>query len=238
MDAFDSIFQRAAERKGGAAELEALLGQPADARTLRAVGDDRYLAEMTRCVFRSGFVWKIIESKWPGFEEAFHGFDVTTCALISDEELEALYADQRIVRNAKKIRAVAKNASFVKAVREEHGGFGRFLGDWPDADFVGLWDQLKSRGDRLGGQTGRFFLRFVGKDTPLLAPDVVRALIEQGVVDKAPTSKRALAAVQDAFNAWCEESGRPRCQVSRVLACSVGDPGERADQASRDLRST
>jgi len=223
MDSFASIFQRAAERKGGAAELEALLAAPADAATLVALADDRYLAEMTKSVFRSGFVWKIIEHKWPGFEAAFHGFDVTTCAMISDEEQEQLVLDERIVRHAKKIQSVARNAAFIIDVRKEHGGFGAFLAQWPDTDFVGLWDQLKVRGDRLGGQTGRFFLRFVGKDTPLLSGDVVRALITQEVVDKAPTSKRALAQVQQAFNAWRCESGRPLCQISRVLSCSVGD---------------
>ena len=223
MDSFASIFQHAAERKGGSVQLEALLGTPADAATLTAFADDRYLAEMTKSVFRSGFVWKIIENKWPGFEEAFHGFDVASCAMISDEEQEQLVLDERIVRHAKKIQSVARNAAFIMDVRNEYGGFGAFLGQWPDPDFVGLWDQLKVRGDRLGGQTGRFFLRFVGKDTPLLSRDVVLALIEQEVVDKAPTSKRALAQVQEAFNAWREESGRPLCQISRVLSCSVGD---------------
>ena len=95
------------------------------------------------------------------------------------------------------------------------------MADWPEDDFVGLWDDLKSRGDRLGGQTGRYFLRFIGRDTPSLSGDVVKALIKAKVVDKAPTSKKALAAVQDAFNAWRGESGRPYCEISRVLACSV-----------------
>lgn len=199
------------------------MGRPAEAAELQAIRDDRYLAEMTKSVFRSGFVWKIIENKWPGFEAAFHNFDVTACAMLSEEEQEQLGLDTRIVRHAKKIQSVPRNAAFILSVREEAGSFGNFIARWPDDDFVGLWDQLKVRGDRLGGQTGRYFLRFVGKDTPLMSPDVVRALVAQGVVDKAPTSKRALAQVQAAFNAWRDESGRPLCQISRVLSCSVGD---------------
>jgi 3-methyladenine DNA glycosylase Tag len=205
----------------GADELEALLPRAASNRTLRSRADDRYLAEMTRCVFRSGFVWKIIENKWEGFEEAFAGFDVNTCALLSDEMLENLGQDERIVRNARKIQSVRGNALFVRAVREEHGGFGRYLADWPREDFVGLWEELRKRGERLGGQTGRFFLRFVGWDTPLFSPDVVKALIAQGVVDKPPTGRKAMLAVQDAFRAWHAESGREYCQISRVLSASV-----------------
>jgi 3-methyladenine DNA glycosylase Tag len=221
MDSFDSIFQRAAKRKGGEAALEDILPRAATNRTLKGRPDSFYLAEMTKCVFRSGFVWQIIEAKWPGFEEAFGEFDVNGCAMFSDEDLEQLAGDERIVRHARKIHSVRGNALFVREVREEHGSFGAFLAGWPREDFVGMWDQLKSRGERLGGQTGRFFLRFVGWDSPVLSEDVVKALIGQGVIEKAPTSKKALAAVQAAFNAWHEESGRSFSQISRTLSATI-----------------
>lgn len=221
MDSFDSIFQCAAERKGGARVLEDMLPEVAGDETLRNTGDDRYLSEMTKCVFRSGFVWQIIQYKWPGFEQAFDRFDVSGCAMLSDEDLERLVQDESIVRNARKIQSVRGNALFIREVRQEHGSFGAFLAAWPRQDFVGLWSELKARGERLGGQTGRFFLRFVGWDTPLLSPDVVRALIGQGVIDKDPTSRKALAAVQDAFNLWQQESGRPFSHISRVLSATL-----------------
>jgi 3-methyladenine DNA glycosylase Tag len=221
MDSFDSIFQRAAKRKGGEVALEEILPKAATNRTLKGRPDSFYLAEMTKCVFRSGFVWQIIEAKWPGFEAAFDGFDVSSCAMLSDEDLERLATDERIVRNAKKIQGVRGNALFIRDIREEHGSFGAFLAGWPREDFVGLWDLLKKRGERLGGQTGRYFLRFVGWDTPVLSEDVVKALIGQGVIEKAPTSKKALAAVQDAFNSWHEESGRSFSEISRTLSATI-----------------
>ena len=82
---------------------------------------------------------------------------------------------------------------------------------------------MKKRGDRLGGQTGRYFLRFMGKDTPVLSRDVVAALMQAGVVDKDPTSKKALGQVQAALNGWVEESGRSLTEISRVLAFSTGE---------------
>ena len=221
MDSFDSIFQRAAERKGGAAALEQLLPKAEAEEKLQSLPDDRALAEMTKCIFRSGFVWKIVENKWPHFEVAFHGFDVTRCAMLSDEELEALAVDERIIRNARKIRSVRRNAAYILEVREEHGSFGAYLASWPATDIFGLWADLKRRGDRLGGHTGGFFLRCVGKDTPMFSRDVIKALVQLQVVDKEPTSKRDLAATQAAFNQWREASGRELCQISRVLACSV-----------------
>jgi len=219
---FATIYKRAAQRKGGADALEALLPKTKSAAQLKRARDDRYLAEMTKCVFRSGFVWQIIENKWPGFETAFNGFDTTACAMLSDEDLERLSADARIVRNAAKIASVRLNAAFIGELKASHGGCGAYLAGWPVEDIVGLWQDLKQRGGRLGGNTGPFFLRFVGKDTFMLSADVVNALIAQKVVDKAPTGRRALATVQDAFNTWRAESGRTLAEISRTLACSVG----------------
>ena len=146
MDSFDSIFQRAAERKGGAAALEELLPKAAAAENLQSLPDDRVLSEMTKCIFRSGFVWKIVEHKWPHFEAAFNGFDATGCAMLSDEELEALAVDERIIRNARKIQSVRKNAVYILEVREDHGSFGGYLASWPASDIFGLWADLKRRG--------------------------------------------------------------------------------------------
>ena len=223
MTKFSEIYARAALRKGGENALEALLDKPRTPRGLKRITDDRYLAEMTACVFRSGFVWRIIENKWPAFEEVFHEFDTMACAMLGDEELEALAQDARIVRHAKKIHAVRNNALFIREVKEEQGSFGAWIADWPVTDIVGLWAEMKKRGDRLGGQTGRYFLRFMGKDTPVLSRDVVRALIEADVVEKEPTSKKALNQMQAALNDWMDESGRSLTEISRVLAFSTGD---------------
>lgn len=225
MDSFTSIFDRAALRKGGAAAfatlLDATVSEPLPVKQLLKVSDAEILSEMTKCVFRSGFVWKIIEAKWPGFEQAFHQFDVTRCAMLSDEELEKLQTNTEIVRHGQKIRSVPANAQFVLAVRAEHGSFAQFLAAWPEDDVVGLWHELRVRGSRLGGQTGRYLLRFIGYDTPMLSADVVQALVAAGVVEKAPTGKRALQQTQAAFNQWREESGCSYNRISRVLACSV-----------------
>ena len=222
MDSFDIIYQRAARRKGGENALEALLGNPQKKVNLAKLNDADVLAEMTACVFRAGFVWKIITAKWPGFEKAFNEFDVIHCAMLADEELEVLQQNTDIVRHGTKIRSVRENAQFMLDIRREHGSFGKFLANWPEDDFVQMWLLLKKRGARLGGQSGRYFLRFIGFETPLLSRDVVSALVGAGVVEKEPTSQKALFLTQDAFNEWREESGKGFTEISRVLAMSVG----------------
>ncbi len=220
---FDRLFDRAARRKGGADALERLLPVPADTATLEGLADDRYLSAMCRSVFQSGFVWRVVDAKWGNFEAVFSHFDPGVVRMLSDEALETMMQDRGLIRHYKKLHAVRDNATFVAEVAEEHGGFGRYLAAWPADQTTALWRELGRRGSRLGGNTGPFFLRSVGKDTFLLTTDVVASLIEQDIVDKKPTSQKALGAVQRAFDTWQAQSGRPLCQISRVLSCTVGD---------------
>ena len=218
---FQEIFEISAGRHGGAAALEAKLGKPRTAKELAEIPEDRWLAEMSKFVFRTGLNWSVIENKWPGFEEAFHGFDIGRCAMMDDEMFDSLLTDTRIVRHGAKIASVRDNAAFMLELRKE-GGIGKVIGGWPSADFAALLSMLKTRGSRLGGTTGAYALRYLGRDGYVLSKDVVARLIAEGVVDKAPTSKSAMKSVQDAFNTWMAQSGRPLTEISRVLAMSIG----------------
>jgi len=221
MEEFESIWQRAAERHGGEAALKKRLMKVKSKKQLAAIPDDRWLAEMTKRVFQAGFVWKVIEAKWDGFEEAFHGFKPKRVAALSEEAIDALLSDTRIIRNGQKIMAAQANAIFVCELAKEHGSAAKFFAQWPDDDFIGLMELLKRRGARLGGATGPLVMRFMGKQSFILRGDVAAALIRAGVVDKTPTSKKDLAAVQAAFNEWSEQSGLGLTHLSQTLALSI-----------------
>ena len=98
---------------------------------------------MTRRIFNAGFSAKVIDAKWPAFEEAFHGFDPRRCAHITEAEFDALTKNPGIVRNGVKIKSVQVNAAFILDLEAEHGSAARFFADWPDNDYVGLLDVLK-----------------------------------------------------------------------------------------------
>lgn len=221
---FDDIYARAAERKGGDEALEALVAQHRSKTVaeLIAIPDDRWLAQMTKCVFQAGFNWKVIDNKWPGFEAAFHAFDPPLNAAMSDDEFDAHLKDTRIVRNAQKILSVRANAQFVVDLARQHGSAARFFAEWPDDDFMGLLQVMKARAARLSGETAARFFRFMGRPSFITSRDVTAALIEAGVIEKPPTSRKDLQAVQEAFNAWGAQSGRNLTEMSRVLALSTG----------------
>jgi len=220
---FAKIHEFACFHKGDAAAVKAALPKIAAPGELEALGDDRFLSEITRCVFKAGFVWRIIERKWPDFEAAFDGFVPIYWQQVPPEVLENLARDERIVRNMQKIRTVPENARMIVEASQKHGGFGRFLAQWPSDDQVGLLVYLKKHGDRLGGASAQYFLRRVGWDGFILSTDVVTALKREGLFDATPGSKKALTQAQQAFNAWHRETGLPYSHLSRILSFTVGE---------------
>ncbi|QLF94519.1 DNA-3-methyladenine glycosylase I [Pseudomonas sp. ABC1] len=208
-------------RFGSSAELESRLPVPASAEHLRAVPDDRYLSLIALRVFRAGLKHSVVDAKWPAFEEVFHGFDPQKVVLMGAEHLERLMQDTRLIRHLGKLASVPRNAQMVLDVVREKGRFGNLLADWPGEDIVGLWRYLSRHGNQLGGLSAPRFLRMAGKDTFVPSDDVVAALKAQGVLDKAPTSQRDQATLQAAFNRLHEQSGRPLCQLSAMLAFTV-----------------
>lgn len=223
MLAFAKIRDRAAKRKGGDAVLTSLLGAAPDNRTVAKVTDDRILSTMAERVFSAGFVWSVIEAKWPGFEEAFLGFEPKRLLFQPEEFWGDLASDKRIVRNGQKIMAVKENAAFVERVSKDYGGFGKFLAEWPADDQIGLVAYLGKHGTRLGGATGQYFLRWIGWDTFVVSSDMSAALRDAGLdIAETPTSKRDLARIQLQLSEWQRETGLPYQHLSRILSMSIG----------------
>ena len=223
VEKFAAIYARAAQRKGGDASLETLLPTSLDDEQLTQFTDAQLLSEISKKVFQSGFVWRIVEAKWPEYEKAFFGFEPFKVLMLSPEQLQERASDTKLIRHLKKTMAIYDNAHMVNDFAAQHGSFAKFIADWPSTDITGLWAELKRKGKRLGGNTGPYFLRSMGKDTFLLTNDVQGYLKSHGLVDYGFSSKAGLLQVQSVFNQWQQESGRSLADISRVLACSVGD---------------
>ena len=208
-------------RFGSQKALEAQLPKPDSPAQLRNLSADRYLSTMALRVFRAGLKHSLVDAKWPAFEKVFFNFDPEKVVLMSAEHLERLMQDTSIIRHLGKLKSVPRNAQMILDVAHEHGSFGTFIADWPVTDITGLWQYLAKKGTQLGGLSAPRFLRMVGKDTFIPSWDVVAALNAQNIVDKVPASKRDQAAVQEAFNQWHAESGRPMCELSAMLAFTV-----------------
>lgn len=221
MKSFNWIYEHVVAHKAGQ-DVEALLPQVKSAVELKAMGDDRLLSELSLRVFRAGIKHSVVDAKWPAFEQAFYGFDPDKITLMSDDQLESLMQNNQIIRHWGKIKSVRANAMMVTELAARHGSFANFIADWPVTDIIGLWALLKKQGQQLGGKSGAYFLRQLGKDTFILTDDVVAALKAQDIIDKTPTAQRDLQKVQECFNQWQQESDRPMAHISRLLSYTVG----------------
>ncbi len=221
---FDTIYAQACDRKGGEKALKQLLPKRRSKKKIAAIPDDRYLAEFSRKIFQSGFVWRVVDQKWDGFEELFWDFDIDKLLLMPDDMLERKAQDKKIIRNYRKVVSIRDNASMIAETRRrEQCSFGEFIANWPADDIVGLWLYLKKHGSRLGGNTGPYALRTMGVDTFLMSRDVEGFLRLHGIVDTGITSKSALNNTQAFFNGLKKESGYSLSQLSRMISFTFGE---------------
>ncbi len=119
---------------------------------------------MSKAVFQSGMSWRVVDSKWPGIQEAFHNFDVHKVADLSTFEVEALAEDKRVIRNRRKLAAIVSNAQRMIDLEREHGSFRTYLrshGDF-DATLTALRKDFKF----MGPTSIYYFLYVVGEEVP------------------------------------------------------------------------
>jgi DNA-3-methyladenine glycosylase I len=145
--------------------MEGEEGSPMEApKRIRPKGLADYLEVMTKSAFQSGISWRVIDAKWEGFREAFHGFDPELVASLEPPDVDRLAADTRIVRNRKKIEATVHNARTMLDLDREHGGFKRYLRS--HGGFDETVADMRKRFKFLGDTGAYFFLYCVGEKVP------------------------------------------------------------------------
>ena len=97
------------------------------------VYDDRLLFEMLILEgAQAGLSWETILRRRAGYRAAFHDFDCEKVMAMRDEELEALRADEGIIRNRLKIYSARKNAIIFRQIKDEFGSFSNYLWAYVD----------------------------------------------------------------------------------------------------------
>ena len=128
----------------------------------RSLGD--YLEVMSKAVFQSGISWQVVDKKWPGIRDAFHGFDAKRVAATTEEEMDALGQDDRVIRHRGKLEAVAANARRMVELEQEHGSFRKYL--CAHGGFDDTVNALKRDFKFLGLTGSYYFLYVVGEEVP------------------------------------------------------------------------
>ncbi|MFQ6029095.1 MAG: DNA-3-methyladenine glycosylase I [Dehalococcoidia bacterium] len=123
-----------------------------------------YLEVMSKAVFQSGISWKVVESKWPGIREAFHGFDAERVAELTEPELEELAQDTRIIRNRRKLDGIVFNARRMLDLERQHGSFRNYLRS--HGGFEETLKDIHKQFKYMGDSGTYFFLWVVGEEVP------------------------------------------------------------------------
>jgi len=223
LSAYTKLYQLAAKRKGGEQALQQLLGTSTNDSNVALLSDDRILSAFTKKIFQSGFVWRVVENKWPDFEASFFNFNIEKILMMPEEMLEKKASDPKIIRNYNKVKTIKANAQMIFEQQQNGHSFAEFIANWPSSDIIGLWAYLKKQGQRLGGNTGPYSLRVLGKDTFLLSSDVEAYFRAHHIIDGGLQSKKSLTAIQNHFNELQQLSGLSLTQLSRLIAFAHGD---------------
>lgn len=99
MTKFKDIQAATIIRNRNAATLKKKLPNKKSNQELAAIGDDRYLSSMSLRIFSAGLKHPMVPGKWAAFEKEFCGFESKKIRAMSNEDLEALMSDRRIIRH-------------------------------------------------------------------------------------------------------------------------------------------
>lgn len=78
-------------------------------------------------IFQAGLSWGLVLKKRQSTNVAFRGFDVDKVADFNEKDIERLLGDAGIIRNKLKVNAIIENANRVRAMRDSHGGFSKWI---------------------------------------------------------------------------------------------------------------
>ena len=123
-----------------------------------------YLEVMSKSVFQTGISWRVVESKWPGIQEALRGFDPEVLANLNEPELDEISRDTRVIRNRRKLEAIVENAHRMLELEGNHGSFQAYLRS--HGGFEETVKDLRKQLKFLGDMGSFHFLYVVGEEVP------------------------------------------------------------------------
>ena len=85
---------------------------------------------------QAGLSWITILRKREGYRDAFHNFDPVKVAKMTQQDVDRLVQDERIVRHRAKIEATINNAKAFLTIAEEFGSFSDYYWAFSDHQII------------------------------------------------------------------------------------------------------
>ncbi|URZ00334.1 DNA-3-methyladenine glycosylase I [Clostridium felsineum] len=108
--------------------------------------DDKYIFEMLSLEgAQAGLSWNTVLCKREEYKKAFHNFDIVYCSRLSDEEIEEIRENYKVIKNILKLRSVRNNAIEILKIQEEFGSFSNYL--WKYVEFKPIINSWENESD-------------------------------------------------------------------------------------------
>jgi DNA-3-methyladenine glycosylase I len=92
------------------------------------VHDDTHLFEMLILEgAQAGLSWETILKRREGYRQAFYFFDPLKVASMSNQELDTLLKNEKIIRNRLKVYSARQNAQVFLKIQSEFGSFDKYI---------------------------------------------------------------------------------------------------------------
>jgi DNA-3-methyladenine glycosylase I len=96
--------------------------------------DNKLFEKLSLEVFQAGLSWRTVLTKREYIREVFCNFDIAAVSNLTDQYLESLFFDSRIIRNRKKIFATRHNARAVQTILSNEQSFFKFIYSFTSAE--------------------------------------------------------------------------------------------------------
>ncbi|MFM1524324.1 MULTISPECIES: DNA-3-methyladenine glycosylase I [Helcococcus] len=94
----------------------------------KPVRDDREMFRMLVLeMFQSGLSWNTILQREELFDEEFENFEIEKVGNFSEEKIEKILENGKIIRHRKKIVSSINNAKKVLEIQQKYGSFSKFI---------------------------------------------------------------------------------------------------------------
>ena len=99
--------------------------------------DDRELFELLILEgFQAGLSWITVLKKCEAFRNAFDNFDVKKVAEYTEEKVEELLKNEKIIRSRSKIEAAINNAKIFIEIQKKFGSFSKYIWGFTEGEII------------------------------------------------------------------------------------------------------
>lgn len=132
----------------------------------KPVEEKGYFEILSKAVFNAGFSYQVVNTKWKGIKEVFDDFDPQMISNWTIDEISDALESPKIIRNAKKVKAIVSNAKVFLGLVKKHHSFENYLKSFRDKSYEEKQQIIAKQFKWLGPTGAHFFLWSIGENVP------------------------------------------------------------------------